>query len=530
MSIIAECAKILKRHNLAHHMSTKDIMKNSVYSSPLITETFFNMLIDDCQISDEGSQLSEENREELEKKRREAVKSLSQLSVFNSVTSLNSKREKKTDIVRHIRKREVPQAFFHALNLYQVTRKRSLIDLDCQKGLCISYDRLRNFLIHLANSILSRWTEEDLVYPIQGLKGVFLTAAGDNGDSNSRSYTCRNDFHGFVLSVVFHPTKDNPGVPTVMDNDILLDSEGKKTTVKLIPASYTNIDLTKTLNNCNDLKVPHLPDEMSLIYSAAPPLKQHVSDIFGWLDHVKEIMEREGSEGDDLISFAAYNAEKQGPVPTPITPCHILPVSEQSSIDPTMLCHAMMHTIKMTNFFNPGQKAVITFDGPLFLLAKKLQWKYSEIVGEDKILVRPGDLHIEKLWWEINGSLLEGSGWTTMLNNADIATTGRAQSYLSGSHIYRSRYMHQVTAATLHILMHHAYEEYRCSVDIPYRILEFDEWLNNKCVEEPQVMYWDKVLQYQMLGLQVKAQFVSLLFFNICMFILLDLYDFELRL
>ena len=200
MSIIAECAKILKRHNLAHHMSTKDIMKNSVYSSPLITETFFNMLIDDCQISDEGSQLSEENREELEKKRREAVKSLSQLSVFNSVTSLNSKRERKTDIVRHIRKREVPQAFFHALNLYQVTRKRSLIDLDCQKGLCISYDRLRNFLIHLANSILARWTEEDLVYPIQGLKGVFLTAAGDNGDSNSRPYICCNDFHCLYIS------------------------------------------------------------------------------------------------------------------------------------------------------------------------------------------------------------------------------------------------------------------------------------------------------------------------------------------
>ena len=186
------------------------------------------------------------------------------------------------------------------------------------------------------------------------------------------------------------------------------------------------------------------------------------------------------------------------------TPCHMLPVFTQSSTDPTMLCHAMVHVIKLTKFFNPGQTAVITFDGPLYILAKKLQWKYPELVGEDKLLVFPGTMHIEKLWWETCGSLLEGSGWTTFLNNADIAATERAQSFLSGYHIYRTRYMHQVTAVTLYTLMHRSYEKYRCSVEIPYRILEFNEWLKKKCDEDPQIIYWDKVLQYQMLGLQVQ--------------------------
>ena len=402
----------------------------------------------------------------------------------------------------------MPQAYYHALKLYQETRKESIIDIDNSKGLCISYDRLRCFLIHLANSILARWNKENLVFPIQDLKGVFLTGAGDNGDSNSRSYTCRVDFHGFVFSLVFHPTPDNPGIPVVLDNDILLDSEKGKKNVSPIPESYREIEPTKTLDTSETLKVPHLDINHSHIPSATPPLRDCVRDIFEWLDHTREIVEKEGMSPDDEISFAAYNATKQGPVSTSITPCHMSPVFQHSSNDPCMICHAMVHLIKVTEYFNPGQKAVITFDGPLYIIAKKLQWKYPELVGEDKIFVMPGGMHIEKLWWEICGCLLEGSGWSTLLTNAEIATSGRAQSFLSGSHIYRSRYMHQVTVIALYILMLRAYEEYRNEnrlyyVAAPYRIMELDEWLNKKCKDEPQVMFWNKVLQYEMLGLQV---------------------------
>ena len=89
------------------------------------------------------------------------------------------------------------------------------------------------------------------------------------------------------------------------------------------------------------------------------------------------------------------------------------------------------------------------------------------------------------------------------MTNADIATPGRAQSFVAGSHIYRCRYMHQVTAIALYTLMVRAYEEYRASVAVPYRIMKMDEWLKKKCTYQPQTMYWNKVLQYEMLGLQV---------------------------
>ena len=65
-----------------------------------------------------------------------------------------------------------------------------------------------------------------------------------------------------------------------------------------------------------------------------------------------------------------------------------------------------------------------------------------------------------------------------------------------------------MTVIALYILMLRAYEEYRNEnrlyyVAAPYRIMELDEWLNKKCKDEPQVMFWNKVLQYEMLGLQV---------------------------
>ena len=100
--------------------------------------------------------------------------------------------------------------------------------------------------------------------PHTGFERVFLTGAGDNGDSNSRSYTCRVDFHGFVFSLVFHPTPDNPGIPVVLDNDIFLDSEKGKKNVSPMPESYTEIDPTKTVDNIKTLKVLHLDINYSL--------------------------------------------------------------------------------------------------------------------------------------------------------------------------------------------------------------------------------------------------------------------------
>ena len=43
----------------------------------------------------------------------------------------------------------------------------------------------------------------------------------------------------------------------------------------------------------------------------------------------------------------------------------------------------------------PGQTPVVTFDQPLFALAKQIQWKWPQEYGEQKFVVVFGGLHIE---------------------------------------------------------------------------------------------------------------------------------------
>ena len=37
---------------------------------------------------------------------------------------------------------------------------------------------------------------------------------------------------------------------------------------------------------------------------------------------------------------------------------------------------------------NPGQTPVVTFDQPLFALAKQIQWKWPQDYGEDKVALK----------------------------------------------------------------------------------------------------------------------------------------------
>ena len=62
--------------------------------------------------------------------------------------------------------------------------------------------------------------------------------------------------------------------------------------------------------------------------------------------------------------------------------------------------------------------------------------------------------------WKALGEWLENSGWTAALVQADIATHGKADSFLKASHVSRTRHAHQVTAAALYTLLQKAYSSY----------------------------------------------------------------------
>ena len=59
------------------------------------------------------------------------------------------------------------------------------------------------------------------------------------------------------------------------------------------------------------------------------------------------------------------------------------------------------------------------------------------------------------------------SGWSGALVEAGIAKSGRVEALLSASHVKRTRYVHQATAASLHVLQDTAYKNYCMTFEEP---------------------------------------------------------------
>ena len=82
---------------------------------------------------------------------------------------------------------------------------------------------------------------------------------------------------------------------------------------------------------------------------------------------------------------------------------------------------------------------------------------------------------------------------------SEVTTSGRADAILKGSHVTRSRYIHQVTAAALHLLQVSAFQKYIESLGQEDQQMDFKAWSSSKSSEIPQFKYWDLVLELELL-------------------------------
>ena len=114
-----------------------------------------------------------------------------------------------------------------------------------------------------------------------------------------------------------------------------------------------------------------------------------------------------------------------------------------------------------------------------------------------------GGLHIEMAAFKALGKWVLGSGWPEVLTNATVASPGVANSFLTASHITRTRRAHQVTAASLYLLMKKAYEEHRKTEETDGPARAFDEWKEEKMKKCPQFLYWATVLDFELVCLQL---------------------------
>ena len=100
--------------------------------------------------------------------------------------------------------------------------------------------------------------------------------------------------------------------------------------------------------------------------------------------------------------------------------------------------------------------------------------------------------------FKVIGNWLDGSGWTTAIFNAGIATSGGADSLLKATHVTRTRHAHQITAAALSILQHEAYDRYKETVLAGDNVLNFADWCGKMTREQPQFRYWSVVLEMEL--------------------------------
>ena len=108
-----------------------------------------------------------------------------------------------------------------------------------------------------------------------------------------------------------------------------------------------------------------------------------------------------------------------------------------------MIRHSFDVVRSAVEYLNPGQTPVITFDQPLFALAKEIQWTWPDRYGEETLVILFGGLHIEMAALKTVGDWLDGSGWAEALVQADIVTAGTADSLLKSSHVLLTKLLQE---------------------------------------------------------------------------------------
>ena len=219
--------------------------------------------------------------------------------------------------------------------------------------------------------------------------------------------------------------------------------------------------------------------------------------------NVKELAFKATLEKGEYISWAAFHACHQPATAYVPAVISLLPMFYENAHSIAMILHAMNMIKAAVNHVNPGQTPVITLDQPLFALGKLIQWSWPSTHCEKKFVLILGGLHIEMASFKLLGDWLDGSGWTSALVAAEVATGGVADSLIKATHIARTRRVHQVTAGSLFILQSKAYGDYLENLEDGEEPLQFTDWVNKMSEDRPQFLYWNRVLLLELCVLQL---------------------------
>ena len=202
---------------------------------------------------------------------------------------------------------------------------------------------------------------------------------------------------------------------------------------------------------------------------------QGIQEEEDWLRNTEHLIAEEKLGPKDFVSWAAFRAEKSSLSRQYPAIISLLPMFLENAHSLAMIAHSMKVVKMVIHHVNRSQVPVIALDQPLFALAKQLQWSLAEF-NEDRFVVMLRGLHIEMAAFKMLGKWVSGSGWAEAICNAGVATQDMAESFLTASHITCTRRAHQVTAASLFVLMSRAYKDYKAGMKEDERPMPEEEW------------------------------------------------------
>ena len=380
----------------------------------------------------------------------------------------------------HRATQEPPLCTYIGLYLHTQTRSKSMITTFNKFGLCPAYPRVMQIESQLESATCHQYLSDGAVAPCMLVKGRKCWSAIDNIDYNPSSTTSKSSFHGTSISIFQSGSDHVDGV--------------NREKVK-IPCKETFTDLPESFSIVPCVEVQATGDKV--------PWRALTSEPTTTIDESEKLVETQWLvecanllnvplPKEKKITWSAFNAERQGQNYSLSANHALLPLFYEKAATMSMIKHGM-HVIKsVVNFLNPGQIPMMTCDQPLFAIAKKVQWKFPEMFGEDNFVVWPGGLHIEMAIWSVAGDLLENTGWDVAISEAGIATSGVAKSFLKVSHLMRTRNAHQVTLAALFVLKATAWKE--SSQDLS---LSFAEWTEQLQKKSSTFFFWDLIFELQ---------------------------------
>ena len=269
-------------------------------------------------------------------------------------------------------------------------------------------------------------------------------------------------FDSNCISVFQHPTQKDKGE----ERQQPVTGGGRIKKVPELPDSYTNVRPAFFAK-----KPPSPPQGMGIDVDPAP-LRLHLKQECQWLQKVTSTV---NINGEVDVTWSAHHASTKRGLPFEASITSLLPLLRDQAHSVATVRHVMDRIKDVVSFLNPGQVPILAADHPIYAMAKKIQWQWPEKYGEDKLVVMFGGLHIEMAALKSVGSLLRDSGWTTALEEAGVASSGTAESFLVAASITKTRQAHQITVCSLNKLMETAYSKYcKENADSSDAILNFE--------------------------------------------------------